>query len=239
VVQVLQRARSSSGLSRSAAALQRRKVRHVQERVVLLPEAHPRAGQLLRDEGMPIEVAGHVEREVRRHPQAHRPHDRIEHVAVVVEELLATGLDESVVGVPAPRRETWGVGDEGTSLLHAGEYASHPFVATQPSVIGQHHVLFPLAFHGLKHRDLLLGGELTHPFPIPVRPARQLRWLNARDANHIVEEVREVLRPLQPFDVAVQHDAIERGVGELDVTTQKLRQSIHETFPPSSAPTGC
>jgi len=85
-----------------------------QEGIVVLLEGYSPTGQLLGHEGVAVQSAGHIEGEIRRHPETHRPHDRVQHVEVVVEKLLATCLDETVVGIAALGFGPRGVGDEGS-----------------------------------------------------------------------------------------------------------------------------
>jgi hypothetical protein len=171
-----------------------------------------------------VEVARHIEGEIRRDPQTHRSHDRVQHVEVVVEELLAAGLDQSVGGVAALGGEPRRVRDERSVLLHARQDTSDPFaLPLQAAIVRQDEIFFPLPFGRLENRDPTVRGVPAHPVAVAVGAAHQDRWLDALDAGHLVEEVDEVLRPLQAFDIPIQNDAVEGDVRELDILTQQLR----------------
>ncbi len=107
-----------------------------QEGIVRFAEANADALELLGDEGVAVEVERHVEREIAAHPHAHRAHDRVQRVEVVMQELLTTRLDQAVVSIAAGRSETRGVGDEGPPLFHAGQHTGDAFGSLQAAVEG-------------------------------------------------------------------------------------------------------
>jgi len=65
-------------------------------------------------------------------------------------------------------------------------------------------------------RDAELVSNPPHPGLVGIGPLLEYGWLDGRDCDDVMEEVDQVLRALQPFDVAVQDDAIPARVKELD-----------------------
>ena len=72
--------------------LQSDHVAHRQEGVVGFAESHFFTYQFLGNERVTVEVARDVEWKVAGDPHAHRPHDRVQHVPVVVQERLRHAL---------------------------------------------------------------------------------------------------------------------------------------------------
>jgi len=75
--------------------------------------------------------------------------------------------------------------------------------------------------------DVVLVGDTSHPGLVGIGALFQDSWLDTGNADDVVEEVDQVLRTLQPLDVAVQHDAIPARVGELDSAAEQAQQLIH------------
>ena len=69
--------------------LQHARVRHAEERVVVLTEWDPGAGEFLGDERMPVEVVGGVEWHKRRDAHNHRPPHVVADGEVIVREPAA------------------------------------------------------------------------------------------------------------------------------------------------------
>ncbi|SRR5229473_1123960 len=176
---------------------------------------------------MPVQVAGDVEREVAGHPQAHRAHDGVQDVPVVVQEAFSTRLDEAVVAIPTGWRPPRRVGDEGAALLHARQHAGHALRAFQASVVGLDQLLFTHTTRRGQDRDGVLVGHPAHPATVSSGALLKDSWLDAGHANKVVEEVDEVLWALQSLDVAGYDDAIPARVGELDSVAQQRQQSFH------------
>src|SRR3989442_13367775 len=149
-------------------------------------------------------------------------------IPVVVEEAFATRFDLAVIGVAAGDLPARGVRDERPTLLQAGQHAGDALAAPQAAVVGLDEVFFayPLG-RGLQDRDATLIGELAYPGLVGVGALFEDGRLDARDADDIMEEVHQVLGPLQALEIAVQHDAIPAGVDELDSLAQDCRQSLH------------
>ncbi len=144
-----------------------------------------------------------------------------------MQELLSTRLDEAVVPIAARWRAPRRVGDEGAALLHAREHADHARGTFHASVVRLDQVFFAHAFRRSQDGDPLVVGDSPHPGFVGVGALLEDGWLDAGDADDIVEEVNEVLWALQSLDVAVQHDAIPTRIHPLDSRAQKLQQSIH------------
>jgi hypothetical protein len=208
--------------------LQSSYIGHTQKGIVGFAETDPGTCQLVGDERVAVEIAGYVEREVAGHPNTHRPHDRVQHVPVVVQEALSTRLDLTVIGIPAGDLPTWCVGDEGAALLQAGQHTGHALGAFQATVEGFDEVLLAHPFGwGWQDRDALLIGDPPYPGLVGIGALLEDGWLEAGDADDVVEEVHEVLWALQSLEIAVQDDAIPAGVDELDSLAQHCRQLIH------------
>jgi hypothetical protein len=120
---------------RIGRGLQRHQIAHAQDRVVLLVDCYPGTVQPLTDEVVAIQVAGDREGQIRRDPQAHRPHHRVPDVPGHVQEPLPTGLDPPVVRVAAPWRPLRRVRDERPAGLKAGEHAGDALPRAQPPVV--------------------------------------------------------------------------------------------------------
>src|SRR5216683_6745503 len=145
-------------------------------------------------------------------------------VPVVVKEAFPTGLDEAIVGVPTGWLAMRHVGDERAALLQAGQHTGHAFGAFQLSVVGLDDILFAHAF-GWGWRCCLDGnaqlvGDAPHPGLVGVGALLEHGRLDAGDADDVVEEVDQVLWPLQPLDIAIQDNAIPARVDELDSAAQ-------------------
>ncbi len=157
---------------------------------------------------MTVEEARDVERKVAGDPHAHRSHDRVQHVPVVVQELLSARFDEPVVGVaagwPAMRR----IRDEGAALLHAGEHAGHALGALQATVVGLDQFFFADATWCGQDGEPEFFGRPSHPGLVDVGALLEHGGLDAVDADDILEKVDQVLWPLQPLDVAAQDNTI-------------------------------
>ena len=195
----------------------------------MLIERHASLAQALAHEVVTVEIGGDRERQIGRDPQAHRPHDRIPDVPVQVQEPLPSGLDPPVGLVATPRRPLRCVRDEGAAVLQAGQDAGDPLMGSQLPVVRPDQLLFSHPLRRWEQRDPLALGVLLDPRSIGRRPSQQHLRLDARHPHHVVEEVDQLLRSLQPRQVAVQDDPIETRVLELDTLPKDLRQSIHGT----------
>ena len=148
------------------------------------------------------------------------------YVPVVVQELFATRLDQPIVGVAAGRLASRRVGHERTALLHAGEHAGHALGAFQASVVGLDQFLLAYAARRCQDGDTPLISRPPYPALVRVALLEHDRF-DGIDADHLVEEVDEVLWTLEPLDVAAQDDAVPAGVDELDSSAQQHQQSLH------------
>src|SRR6266498_4867175 len=149
---------------------------------------------------MAVEVARDVEWEVASHPHAHRSHDRVQDVPVVVQEPFTAGFEETVVGVAAGWRPLWRIGDEGTALLQTGQHAGHTLGPFQAPVEGFDEILLA---HPLwrrwwrgEDRDVVLLSHPSHPGFVGVGALLQDSRLDAGNADDVVEEVDQVFRAL-------------------------------------------
>ena len=176
---------------------------------------------------MSVQEAAHGEREIRSDTQAHRAHDRIQDVEVVVEEALGGALDDPVV-VAARRGVAGFIGDEGGALLHALEDDDHALLAPEGAVVRRDEVLLADALRCRQDGDPVLLRRSLQPRAVVRRPSRQQSRRDARLAPDVAEEVDEVRRTLQARVVAAQDDAVPAGVAELDATPEKLQQSTHD-----------
>jgi hypothetical protein len=192
-----------------------------------LRNAAPRRVSFLGQEGVPVAEAGQRERQEGAHPQAHRPQDGVQEIEVVVQEALATGMDQPVVRVLAGRRVARRVRDEGAPRLHARQQAVNPLSRGVPPVVQDDHLLLAPARGRRDDRDGLLGRVPGLGGPVRRRAAQQHLGRHAGNPDHLPEEVDEVLRALQPLEVPVEDDPVPRGAAELDVRPQQLRQSLH------------
>jgi hypothetical protein len=191
--------------SRSQAigsSLERGHISRGQEGIVGFAEADPGACQLLSDKRVAIEVAGDVEREVGGNSYAHRPHDRVEHIPVVVLELFSTRLDETIGGVTTGRLSKGRVGDEGAALLHAGQHAGHALSPFETAVVRLDQFLFAHAARCGQDRDAMLFSDSPRPGLVRVGALLEDGRLDTGDADDVVEEVDQVLWALQPLNVA-------------------------------------
>src|SRR5712691_9233734 len=114
---------------------------------------------------MAVELAGDIEREVARYAYAHRPHNRIEHLPVKMQEAFSTRFDEPVVGITTARLPVRRVGDEGATLLQAGQHAGDVFDPLHPAVEGLDEVLLALSsgrrWRRLQDGDVPLVGDVS------------------------------------------------------------------------------
>jgi hypothetical protein len=80
-----------------------------------------------------------------------------------------------------------------------------------------------------QHGDAALLSDPPYPGFVPIGPLLKDGWFDAVDADHLLEEIDQVLGALQAVDIAVDDDAIPAGVDELDSGTQQHQQSFHGT----------
>jgi hypothetical protein len=194
-----------------------------EEGIVFLAEGDTVFGQILGEVGVAVEVGGDGEGEVAGDAERHRSHDTVEDIEVVMQESFAAGGDAAVVRVVAAA----GVGDERAASLQALEDASDTWLAVEPAVVGLDEVLLALALGCVEERDVLLSAEAFQPRPVGLGSLLEDHRFDTRDPGNFVEEIDQVLRTLEALEVAVEDDAVERGVGELDEAAEKLRQSVH------------
>ena len=202
--------------------LQGRHIFDGQKGVIEFTESHSVASQLLSNKRVTVEVAGHVEREVTGDPHAHRAHHRVQHVPVGVQELFSTRLDEAVVGIAARHLPARHIGHERAALLHAGQDTGDALLVLQAPVVGFDQLLFLDAMRCGHDRDGQLVSNPPHPGLVGIGPLLEHGRLDGLDADDVMEEMDQVLRALQPFDVAVQDDAIPARVKELDGVAQNV-----------------
>src|SRR5262249_740859 len=147
--------------------------------------SHAVTSELLCDERVAVEVAGHIEREVTGHANAHPSHHRIQHVPVIVQEPFATRLDQTVVGIAARWLAVRHVGDEGAALLLAGRYTGNGLGTFQVSVIGLDHLLLADATGCREHWDTSLVRDPSYPGLVRVGALLQHGRLDAVDADDV------------------------------------------------------
>ena len=142
------------------------------DRVVVHLEPDPGAPQLLCDVGVSVQEAAHGERQIGRDTQAHRPHDRVQDVEVVVEKALGGAVDDPIV-VTARRGVARFVGDEGRALFHAFEDDDHTALAPERTVVGRDEFLLAGALRRRQDGNSLLFGIALQPRAVARRPPRQ------------------------------------------------------------------
>ena len=173
---------------------------------------------------MAVQVTRDVEREIAGDAHAHGAHDRVERVPVVVQEAFSTRLDEAVIGVATGWRPLRRIRHEGAALFQAGQDAGDAWLTLQAAVEGLDEILLAHAFGwgGRRCQDgnAQFVGDAPHPGLVGVGALLEDGRLDAGDADDVVKEVDQVLRALQPLDVAIQDDAIPARVHELDSRTQ-------------------
>ena len=198
-----------------------------EEGVVGLAEADPRAVQLLLDEAVAVEVIGGLEREERGHPHHLRAQSFVANIEIVVREAAALGGEDSVM------RVLGGIfryaDPEGRPLLHAledivdavGAFPCHAPLPRHDMVLLAHPLLGPF------DRQAMIAGEGFHPGLVVGGPLAQDLLADQRNADHLTEEVHDLLGARETAEVAVNDNAVEAVVDEGEQVAEQLGEQFH------------
>ena len=204
-----------------------------QKGIVVFAESDPGAGELLRDEGMPVEIVRHVKRDVRCHPHHQRPEDVVPEVEVVVGEPAPVPAEDAVIGISG--RKLGHAGAKGQALLHALEDEVHavplrPFHPAQPR---QDVLFFPDSLHRPFDGHAVIARKGLHPAGVIIGPLSEHLFRDRPAPQDVAEEIHRILRAQQAGQVTVNHDAIETVVDKHEELAKHLVESFHQ---PHSTP---
>lgn len=215
-----------AGLKRSAAACRAAASATARKALSFLRKPILARFSLL-DEAVAVEVVGGLEREERRHPHDHGAENLVADIEVVVREAAPLRRQDAVIGVLC--RELRHGDAERRPLLHALEnevdavgVRPHHLPQPRPNMVFLAHALL-----GPLNGDVVVACKGLDPvLVVGAAPAQHL-LADHRNADHLAQEVGDLLGSRQPAQVAVDDNAIEAVIDEDNKIAEQLDEQFH------------
>ena len=170
----------------------------------------------------PLKIAVDGKRKVGGHSQGHGPHDGVQNIEVVMQEVFSVRNANLPVVLSAGWWESRFIGNEGSAFFHALQDDHDTFVAAEAAIKGRDDFFPSNPFGSREDGDGALSGIAIQPLSIVVGAAGKDLGRNGINAADVAEKVDYVCGALKSFIVASEHDAIPDAIGEIDKSAEKL-----------------
>jgi hypothetical protein len=190
------------------------------------------------DEGMTIDPVAGGEGEERTDAENHGTEDFIPNVEVVVSVTSPISLDDAIVRILGRvlRRARTKTG----ARFHGSEdeVDAKTFPTFHGAEIGAGVVFLPKAF--LLHvwvrplqGDAMVASKDFHPMLVVLRSLPQHRFRDGVDGVHVAEEIDDVLRTSEQWEITLDDDAIETVVYKSEQAGKQLVEGFHRSSTPA------
>jgi hypothetical protein len=202
------------------------RVRHPQERIIVLAEAKALALELTSDEGMTVDPVAGLEGKKGADAQDHGAEHFVPNVEVVVSIARPVPFEDAVVRVVG--RILGHQGTESGALFHAfeDEIDPEPLATFHADAVGPDQVFVLDALLGPPDGNAVVTSESFNPMLIVLGPLGQSLLGDGIDAVHVAEEMNDMLGASQQGQIALDDDTVETMVYQSQQAAKQLAEGV-------------